>query len=80
MIPEDQEVGSVDYKVFKEYIQLNGGYTRFVLVIMVAMVLWISLTIASILIMELWCEDPEGNSNYLNLYVGPSVGSGLFVF
>jgi len=43
------------------------------------MICWISLTIASLLIMEQWCEDPLGNSNYLYLYVGFSIGSGIFI-
>jgi ABC-type multidrug transport system fused ATPase/permease subunit len=80
MLPEDQEIGNIDYRIFKEYIQLNGGYVRFALVVVVAMVCWISLTIASLMIMEQWCEDPVANSNYLYLYVGFSVGSGLFIF
>lgn len=47
MLPEDQEVGQIDFKIFKEYIKLNGGYFDFVFLICLAMTLWISFTTAS---------------------------------
>ena len=60
MLPEDQEIGTVSYKIFKEYIHLNGGYFSFAFLVCLAMTCWISLTIASLMVMEKWCEDPIG--------------------
>jgi hypothetical protein len=50
MLPEDHTVGSIDLKIFKEYIMLNGGYIRFALLVTSAMLFWIiSTTMASII-------------------------------
>lgn len=55
MLPEDQVIGKVDLKIFKEYIDLNGGTFRFAFLVCLAMLLWIvSITMASI-VMERWC-------------------------
>jgi ABC-type multidrug transport system fused ATPase/permease subunit len=79
MLPEDQEAGEVDMKIFKEYIQLNGGYWNFMFLICLAMALWISFTTGAAIIMEQWCEDPANLGYYLYLYVGLSVGSNVFI-
>lgn len=80
MLPEDQQTGEVDMKIFKEYIKLNGGYFDFAFLICLAMILWIILTTASSIVMEKWCEDPIGEADYLYIYIGLSVGSNIFIF
>ena len=79
MIPEDQQIGNVDYKIFKEYIMLNGGYFSFAFLICFAMIMWIGMTIAASIIMEKWCEDPIGSGYDLYLYVGFSLSANLFI-
>jgi hypothetical protein len=80
MLPEDQQKGEVEWKIFKEYIRLNGGYCKFGFFILLAMLIWISFTIAAAIIIQLWCEDPAGNSHYLYLYIGFSLASTVFIF
>ena len=80
MLPEDQVVGKVDFKIFKEYIELNGGIFRFAVLVSLAMFFWIaSLTAASIII-ERWCEDPEADQDYLYIYIALSILSNIFIF
>jgi ABC-type multidrug transport system fused ATPase/permease subunit len=80
MLPEDQEEGEVDLKIFKEFIKLNGGYCDFAVMICLAMTLWISFTTASSIVMERWCENPIGEDYDLYIYIGLIVGSNIFIF
>jgi ABC-type multidrug transport system fused ATPase/permease subunit len=80
MLPEDQVVGKVDFTIFREYIELNGGIFRFAVLVSLAMFFWIaSLTAASIII-ERWCEDPEADQDYLYIYIALSILSNIFIF
>ena len=58
----------------------NGGFG--LMEIGMAMILWSSLTTASLIVMEKWCEDPIGEGKDLYIYVGLTVLTfycGLFV-
>jgi hypothetical protein len=55
MLPEDHVVGNVDIKIFREYIDLNGGLFRFAFLVCFAMLLWIIATTIASIIMERWC-------------------------
>ena len=58
MLPEDHKVGKIDFNIFKEYINLNGGILKFVLPVMFVMALWTAFNIGASVIMERWCEEP----------------------
>jgi hypothetical protein len=59
MLPEDQEQGSLNAQVLKQFIDLNGGVFKFAVFIIVCLLFFIGVkTYASILI-QLWCEEPS---------------------
>lgn len=60
MLPEDHVVGKVDFNIFREYIDLNGGLIRFALLVTMAMLFWVIFTTSASVVMEHWCEDPIG--------------------
>ena len=59
MLPEDQEEGSLNAHVLKQFIELNGGIFKFAVFIVVCLLCFIGVkTFASILI-QLWCDEPS---------------------
>jgi hypothetical protein len=54
MLPEDRQVGKIKAEIFMQYITLNGGFVKFALVVLTAMVIWILCTIFASIIMEKW--------------------------
>ena len=42
--------------------------------------MWISFTIASLMVMKFWCEDPVNKSYFIYYYVGFSVAASFFTF
>jgi hypothetical protein len=55
MLPEDHKIGNVDFKIFREYINLNGGILRFAVSVSLAMTFWFLFTTFSSIVMEHWC-------------------------
>lgn len=55
MLPEDHETGNVDFKIFREYINLNGGILRFAVSVCCAMFFWFLFMTFSSIVMERWC-------------------------
>ena len=80
MLPEDQVVGKVDFTIFREYIELNGGIFRFAVLVSLAMFFWIASLTAASIILERWCEDPEADQDYLYIYIALSILSNIFIF
>lgn len=70
----------MDFKIFREYIELNGGICRFAVLVSLAMFFWIAFLTAASIIIERWCEDPEADQDYLYIYIALSILSNIFIF
>ena len=70
MLPEDHKLGEVDFKVFLKFIELNGGFCRFGVVVIIA-VLGITITDTTAnLFIQHWCENPEQGEYVLYMFGG----------
>ncbi len=64
--------------MYKEYINLNGGF-KFLLIVSLCMTGWLGFTTISNVWMEKWCEAPDKGNEYLYIFLGLSVTSSLFM-
>lgn len=59
MLPEDQQIGEIKFEVFRKYVEYNGGIFKFALIVILAMVSWITATTFASIFMSMWCENPK---------------------
>ena len=78
IMPEDHKRGSVSWRVYRDYVQLNGGIP-FLCTILIAMGAWTALSALSNIEIEHWCENPGNSHSHIIWYLVLGIGSSLFV-
>jgi ATP-binding cassette subfamily C (CFTR/MRP) protein 1 len=79
MIPEEHQQGEIKLKVFKQYIDYNGGMCSFALVVILAMLFWILSTTFASIFMSFWCSNPQQFPDGLYIYAALSLSSSVFI-
>lgn len=79
ILPEDQEKGQVNWKIFKLFIDNCGGLSKFLMPTILCMICWITCRTLSSIFIEKSCEDPSTKSGYLVLFVIFVLSSNAFI-
>ena len=59
ILPEDHQEGTVDSKVVSNFIKLNGGYFKFVLVLVLVVIGYVASRTMGSIVIQLWCQNPS---------------------
>ena len=55
MLPEDHKVGEVDFKIFIQFIKLNGGFLTYGLAVLFVILTLVTVDIGADLVIQYWC-------------------------
>jgi ATP-binding cassette, subfamily C (CFTR/MRP), member 1 len=80
MLPEDKEKGDVDFKIFKEYIKLNGGYACFLLPVLGCLISYSAFQTTASIFISIWSDSNGANRTLLYVFIGLTLSATVFIF
>ena len=73
-------MGSIDKKVLLQFINLNGGICKFVVLVTVSLLGVVALKVLASIWIQLWCQNPSEDQYELWVFFGMHVASIICLF